>query len=554
MQYKALSRRHLLQGAGGFALAVPFMPSLMNAAHAQSIAKPKVLVLMAHTHGGVSAENVFPINATGGADLATLPLYAAMNGAPKHYMRAGELVALKRTHAQTTAVRSQAIEDFDAGAARVSPLVGSFVPDALLSKMNLLCGLDVMCGSGHWAGIFGNFGNAFGAPPNPQYGRSARQVPTIDDVIARSPKFYSDAERLLVKAPSVAYSGTAGGGWGLSFVKSGADVGPNPYAATRLGQLHDRLFAGVSAQPGKSDPDGPLVDVLYEDYRRLARGAFGPGRRLGKDDRVRLEAHMGNLDEIGRKLKAITTAACAVPAQTSAERSRFIRNGDTSWDWTDSRLDTPEAQVADVAASSALFNQMMVQAFLCGTTRVLVRSVGSIASPLPGYSDYHQDLYHGHWRPSAQQDLVRSLRTSFQSAFVDLIAKMNAAEVLPGVNLLDQSLVYWTAECGVGTHDAIPTPPSRRGAPAASSRRASTSTTATLWWTRRLGTRRAASRRRNARPCPATTNSTTPSSTTPTSPMPHGSSSPTAGTRRPATATRASSTTTTATRGTWWRT
>jgi Protein of unknown function (DUF1552) len=452
MKYQPLTRRHLLQGASGFALALPFMPSLMSTAHAQSIPKPKFLVMMAHGHGGISVENTYPIAASVSANLTSQTLYAAMNGAPKHDIVSGNLLALKRTHAQTAGARHQPITDFDNGAARVSPLVGSFVPDALLAKLNLLCGLDVMPGSGHWAGMFGNFGNAFGGPADAT-AKSTRQVPTIDYVIGQSSKFYSPAERALVKAPSLLI-----GGWDLSVYQSGSDVGPNPYRGNTLDEIYRQLFTGVSSTPGQSDPDAALVDVLYEDYRRLARGAFGPARRLGQADRVRLEAHMANLQDIGNRLKAIRTASCSVPTLTQAQKNAYIRGGDVPWEWDTAPASAADRQ-ADVRATSELVNLMVIQAFLCGTTRMMVRSVSPLLIPDPVYQDDpHHLLYHLHFQPPKQQDLLRNHRDAFAAAYVDLIAKMNATEVLPGVNLLDQSLVYWTAESGVTTHDSITFP------------------------------------------------------------------------------------------------
>src|SRR3954453_13212343 len=127
MLYHRLSRRHLLQGAGA-ALALPFLPSLMSSAEAATLPEQKFLVMMAHGHGGIAPESLYPIASTVGANLTTQQLYAAQNGAPKHDLRFGRLVDLKRTHAQTTAARLQPMTDFDNGTARVSPLIGSFVP------------------------------------------------------------------------------------------------------------------------------------------------------------------------------------------------------------------------------------------------------------------------------------------------------------------------------------------------------------------------------------------------------------------------------------------
>ena len=57
---KNVSRRMFLRGAGGFTLAMPFLPSLLpRDAHAQSMF-PKRFVAMATHHGGIWTPNMFP--------------------------------------------------------------------------------------------------------------------------------------------------------------------------------------------------------------------------------------------------------------------------------------------------------------------------------------------------------------------------------------------------------------------------------------------------------------------------------------------------------------
>ncbi len=457
MLYHRLSRRHLLQGAGA-ALALPFLPSLMSSAEAATLPEQKFLVMMAHGHGGVAPESLYPIASTVSANLTTQQLYAAQNGAPKHDLRFGRLVDLKRTHAQTAAARLQPMTDFDNGSARVSPLVGSFVPDSILAKMNLIAGLDVMSGSGHWSGMFGNFANTFGGPPDTTDGRSATQVPTIDYAIQKSNKFYAAEERSLLRAPSLLLGSDrrGGGGGDLSTYQSGADVGQNPYFAWRVGEVFSRLFTGVSSMPGQmGDPDAPLVDRLYEDYRRLARSPFGAGRRLGKDDRVRLEAYMQNLQELGSRLKAVTAAACVVPTMMSSNANRIIRTGDVPWEWDNVGTGQAERMV-DVKQVSELINTMIVQSFLCGTSRIVLRQVAPTCVPDAAYiADYHHLVYHNHFKANIQQDYMSGLRPSFEYAFVDLAKRLDAASVANGVSLLDRTLMYWTAESGIGTHDSV---------------------------------------------------------------------------------------------------
>jgi hypothetical protein len=49
---------------------------------------------------------------------------------------------------------------------------------------------------------------------------------------------------------------------------------------------------------------------------------------------------------------------------------------------------------------------------------------------------------------------MRSQRFFFQYGFADLVAKLDAAQVVPGVSMLDQSVVYWSSESGPSTHNA----------------------------------------------------------------------------------------------------
>ena len=55
------NRRQFLQGVGGFTLALPFLPSLVEKAHAQAAFTPAPrMVMMATQHGAAYQENMFP--------------------------------------------------------------------------------------------------------------------------------------------------------------------------------------------------------------------------------------------------------------------------------------------------------------------------------------------------------------------------------------------------------------------------------------------------------------------------------------------------------------
>ncbi len=450
MKYDRLSRRHFLQGLGGTTLALPFLPSLWSRAEAQAAMRlPRFFVSSWVGHGGVSVENTYPIDST-----VTLQDRALYSG---HVAKTARLVDTKRTHAQTAAARTQVLEDFDAGAARVSPLIGSFLPDALLEKMNVLRGVDFLHWGGHTRGYLGNFVNRDGASDN---GLANVQVPTIDQVIAASPAFYTTAERALLKAPVLSSTWTH-----LSSARSGSGVAQNPYGGRTVGEVFNLLFSGVSSMPGQVDPRAALVDRVNGDYARLARGANGPGRRLSKDDRVRLEEYMTNLSSIGERMRAMQSSGCTVPAVTTAERALRSREGEADWEWTGAAA-TPTQRVEDQRQALELQNMLLVHAFSCGTTRIAVRQLPALRDQWDpaiyntpstfeaSRTDAHAMTFHNHFMEDRQRHIMRSQRFFFQYGFADLVARLEATQVVPGVTMLDQALVYWSSESGPSTHNA----------------------------------------------------------------------------------------------------
>lgn len=460
MKFNRLSRRHFLQGLGGASLALPLMPSLMGRAEAQGMTAPRFFVTTWVGHGGISEENAYPIDST--VSLTDSQLYAASGSDPAHIAKYGQLIDLKRTHAQTASARTQALPDWDNGAARVSPLLGSFIEDSLLAKMNVLRGIDFLHFGGHTRGYLGNFGNRDGGTDN---GLAAAPVPTIDSVISASSRFYSTGDRALLKAPVLNLADSH-----LSSFPSGTGVANNPYQARSVGDIYSLLFNGVNVTPGQQvDPRASLVDRVYADYSRVSRGAFGPGRRISTEDRNRLEEYMAGVKGIGDRMRAMVSAGCSLPTVVQGQRPLYLREGEADWDWSGA-ANMPQQRVADQRTVLELTNMMLINAFLCGTTRMVVQQMSSLRDQwdpaifnTPSQwetmrTDAHGMLFHNHMLADRQQHLIESQRFFFQYGFVDLMRRMQAAQVLPGVSLLDQALLYWSSESGPSTHNAKSVP------------------------------------------------------------------------------------------------
>jgi hypothetical protein len=164
-------------------------------------------------------------------------------------------------------------------------------------------------------------------------------------------------------------------------------------------------------------------------------------------------------------MRAMQSAGCTVPAVTTAERALRTREGEADWEWTGAAAD-PMQRVADQRTALELLNMMLVHAFSCGSTRIVVRQLAALrdqwnpaiyntASTFEASrTDAHAMTFHNHFMADRQQHIMRSQRFFLQYGFADLVARLEATQVVPGVTMLDQSLVYWSSESGPSTHNA----------------------------------------------------------------------------------------------------
>jgi hypothetical protein len=457
MKYNTLSRRHMLQGAGS-TLLLPLLPSLMPRAHAQAMRLPKFFVSTWVGHGGLSLENAYPIDST--VTLNTSQLYAAQGTEPAHSIVSGRLVNLKKTHAQTASARAQVVTDFDNGAARFSPLIGSFVPDSLLAKMNVLRGIDFLTWGGHTRGFLGNFVNRDGGATDT--GLADVKIPTIDYVISQSANFYSAGERILLKAPSLAITPNE-----LSSYPSGNTVAGNPFKARKLGDIFQMIFTGVNTVPGQIDPKVTVVDRMKADFDRMISPASTSGRRISRDDKVRLGEYVQSVQDISNRMRSMMSAGCMVPTLAANKTQLYSREGEFDWEWPTVPMGAA-ATLAEQKEALSLANMMLVAAFQCGTTRIAIKHISALSEqwdPLyfpdmitAGRSDAHDMVFHGHAKADRQQLILKNQRFQFENAYVDLVKKMEATQIVPGVSMLDQSAVYWSSECGFETHNAKSVP------------------------------------------------------------------------------------------------
>ncbi|WP_075097470.1 DUF1552 domain-containing protein [Sandaracinus amylolyticus] len=408
-----ISRRMFLRGAGGAALAIPFLPSLLEGgtAHAQDRGRTSFVAFLSQ-HGGVSAANMYPADAT----LTDV----AMAAEGHHEVRRGALSL-----------------STSGGIASLSPVLSassSVLTPAIASKMNVLRGLDITYDiAHHYCGA--SLGNlAINSSSDDPYDRGPRR--SIDQVMAWSSAVYPDPRAVQLRSFTVAQNQAVS--WGYQNPAAGSGpiqaVGDSWTSAT----LFDRLFPTPTTPP--SSPRRRLVDLVYERYRRLRDGH----RRLSSADRERLEAHMARIAELERRLGA-------APISCTSSPERPEDNGPLLRGAYDGR---PDQHVRYFQ----LYNEVLAAALACGATRIAVLCGDAYVNTFSSHpsASWHDEIAH---RVVAMQDvMVGAQRRFFADVVLDLASRLESVVEDDGATALDRSLIVWMQEHSNVTHDNFSIP------------------------------------------------------------------------------------------------
>lgn len=408
---KKISRRHVLRGIGGFALATPFLPSLLTGSEAKAAptGAPRRFLALRTDHGGVNGANMFP----GDSVLSDSIEYAG------HTVRRGALSVGGMS-----------------GTASLSPVLSApaeSLSPALVAKMNVVRGLDVGFYLSHnRGGTLGNFGDSDHEPRT--------LIPTCDQALAWSDKFYTSLDTILQRSIVV---GSGQMSWGHTNPQD-----PNsPVESLHAEVSSQTLFGQLYRDPGNQmEQRPPIVDLVLEDFNRLRQS----NRRLSSADRQRLEAHVAKLDEIQRRLNVTLACDGVVPPTADSGtlwHGNFVRN------------------IPDHVEFWRLMNDVIVASLSCDTSRIVTLRAGDMWSDSGATGwfhdtplEWHQDIAHQWFTDSSQQALVESNQRFFQNVFLDLVNKLDAVQEADGGTLLDACLAFWTMESGSHTHDPIDLP------------------------------------------------------------------------------------------------
>jgi hypothetical protein len=406
-----VTRRQTLIGAAGFTLSLPILPSLLVStaygADPQFVRRPRLFWLTTN-HGAALESNMFPSPSLL-SDTATL--------FSDHVVRSGPLQAV-----------------VERGKAVLSPVLQAdalTLSDHRLRSINVIQGLDIPFSIGHHTG--GHLGNYARNDALAGAGAAIKDypTPTVDQLLAWSPAFYPDLgairERALVLGPQTI-------SWNYSNPSAGTGTIENVRGTTSSLELFNRIFV----PPGASQWQAriPVVDHVLESYKRLRNG----NRRLSAADRQRLDDHLDRVGELQRKLGAGIARSC-------------VRETPPSDDTLDHLANDPSAAVQ----YAQLFNEVVATAFMCGSSRIAAFGIGQ-DQQFAGYQgDWHNDVAHA-WQSADKQALiVTAYQRIFEHVFLDMLRRLDVEEA-PGMTYLDNSLLVWSQESGMSTHNAVSLP------------------------------------------------------------------------------------------------
>ena len=406
-----INKRQFLRGAGGAVMAIPFLPSVMSRAFAGEPgmgAIGKCFFAIGTAHGGVWGQNMYPPD-------AVLSEQTDYNG---HTIRHGVLPTASGA----------------GGVVQLSPMCSAarLTPE-LVGKFNILRGIDVPYRMGHHnGGYLGNFGETAAGT----IGGSSTvgfRVPTIDQVVAWSPSFYTAADLASRMTQRSFCLGDHGLSWNHTSpaTKTGKLVPQRPYRSN--GGLFSLLFDPGSTYNGV---DTVIIDRVKRSYDRLRRH-----RRLSRGDLARLDQHVERMFEIERKLTVMGEIG-APPAPPERDTSSNAITGHHTFH---------HSPVLN-AEYCGLLNDVIVTAFSAGVSRVGTWYQNlKFAEQI--INDWHGQVAHnGLGADVAQGWTMGWNHGTFEHVMVDLAAKMHDVDMADGTTLLDNSLIMFTQEAGQVTH------------------------------------------------------------------------------------------------------
>jgi Protein of unknown function (DUF1552) len=427
------TRRMFLRTASGLALGLPFLPSLLpRTVKAADFTAPKRFIAVC-SQSGVKVADFWPAWTPPGYELRD----EAYGGE-----RSDGTTALHTTMPGTTA-KWAPLDDF------TSQPLSTVITDELApyySKMLLLRGLDYLQGTSHGTGtMLGNYANCAntgGFEP-----RGLGRIPTIDQVLAYSDKFYPIAPRArsiqLATGSPGSISDTDYGVPGGLVETLTAYLEPHDLWEDLFGDLMDPKLP-------KDHPNRKLLNSVYDDYSKLKLNA-----RLSADDKAALDRHMQFLSDIEAGLSGSVSAACVTPTEPPVFGVGFpwqeVSSVEDFETWTQLLVDIACAAVrCDLTRIVTFQAQMGVS----DATGEKVNSYHSSADVVGDWHDYAHDAGPVTLANDHLQSINRWVCTHVYKRFLEELD----VEEGEGQTFLDNSIVYFANELAMDHYTlALPT-------------------------------------------------------------------------------------------------
>ncbi len=396
-----LNRRTVLRGAGGIAIALPWLEIMgeEKVAHAQTTGDAKRF-LTVYTPGGTVLEKFWPSSNT---DPTASPILA--------------------------------------------PLA------AHKDKLLVLKGLNMSCAVGeqHQAGIIGFLTGSkqTGSP------KDFSSFPSIDQVIAT--RIQSNmATRKPRGSLQMAVRWATGKSHGLLHPINAVNFEDSPQLTPIPPRLDPQeiwtdLFGGLAPDDGGGV--NPRIarrkSVLdYVDKRYVALSA-----KLGAADKAKLDNHLTKLRDIERSLQTggVTTSACEIPVKQDTTGY----NPKTGLMSADDGAIKDEKSDAMIPAVGKFMMDMMVMAFACDLTAVgsfqWTDTEAKHTFPWLNLKNHHHFYQHdGGFQPNQCEQIAKW----YSENHAYLLNAMSEVEMAPGKTLLDESVVFFGSELAhPPTHD-----------------------------------------------------------------------------------------------------
>lgn len=275
-------------------------------------------------------------------------------------------------------------------------LQSGFAPYMNSGLLTMVQGLDHVIGTGHnFRAMLGHFVDE-------------RPIPTIDQVLARSSKFYRGKTPV---APSLLLGNTRSISFGLN-----NGVFQNLPVDASVASVLERVF--LSATAPKLNGGSNVIEKILGEYERLKGHP-----KLGTADKRQVQLLGDSLSDLRTRLRNTAPLSCQVPSFAGSD-------------------------AFDNEKKLEAFVDLIYYAFLCGATQVAVLNI-DVASPIADPNSWHGSS-HEREEVAEVPILLNTNRWIANKFLLRLMNLMDNAQEANGKSMLYNSLIYWGNEISVG--------------------------------------------------------------------------------------------------------